>query len=154
MGLSTPSTGDGAPKDAEYVTGSSNSELSNETVVSPAGDILTSDSFGTTTSISLSFGSFTQIDADNPALVILELFCQTEGANNATINVEIDESGDGTLTYKQQAAFAASGHTSTVGDVSVALYYIPAGGQIKVVNKKDPIGNNGIRTARALILSP
>jgi len=154
MGISIPGSADKAPDDAAYVVGSSNSELTNETTVSPAGDILTSASFGTTTSISLSFGSFTQVDANNPSFAIVELFCQTDGSSNASINVEIDENGDGTRTYKQQAAFSSGNHASSTGIVSVALYYIPAGGQIKVVNANDPQGTNGIRTTRALILSP
>jgi len=154
MGLSTPSTGGGAPKDAEYVTGSSNSELSNETVVSPAGDILTSGSFGSTVSLSPGFGTFTQVSADHPALLIVQCFTETDGSSDAFVIVAVDESGGTTADYEFIFARVDSGiGPGTPTDEAVTVL-LPAGAQFKVVNSSDPNGNNKIRTARATIITP
>jgi len=154
MGLNTPSTGGGAPKDAEYVTGSSNSELTSETVVSPAGDILTSGSFGSTISLSPGFDTFTQVDANNPALVLVAVTTLTDGTTNASVTVDIDESGNGTATYTTPISSAATEAGDAFFSKGSSLTPLPAGGQIRINNLSDPRGDNIIEAARALILSP
>jgi len=150
MGLTTPSTGGGAPKDAEYVTGSSNSELTSETVVSPAGDILTQASFGTSQPVSVSFGSFTVIDADNPTLFFAQLNAVTSGGSDADIDIAVDESGGTTADYTIRVADAfADGSSGSVDRATVTLP-LPAGAAVKVINVNDPVGSNGIITPRAL----
>jgi len=154
MGISTPGGGGGAPTDAAYVTGSSNSELSNETVISPAGDILTSGSFGSTVSLSPGFGTYTQVSADHPSLLFGEFFVDTDGNNNATIDMQIDESGGTTATYELRVATVSeqlSAGTSANQTVTIPL---PAGAQFKVLNTKDPNGINQILVLRAVVITP
>jgi len=154
MGLNTPSTGGGAPKDAAYVTGSSDSELTSETVVSPAGDILVSGDIDGTTALSPGFGTFTQVSADNPAVLLVDVDAQTDGSSFALIELAIDESGGTTADYTLRAAFAGvklPAGTTIVGSPTVPL---PAGAQFKIVNSADPKGSNTIRKVRAQILSP
>jgi len=154
MGLSTPSTGGGAPKDAEYVTGSSNSELTSETVVSPAGDILVSGDIDGTTALSPGFDSFTQVSADHPALLNITVFSQTDGNTTASIKIAVDESGGTTADYsfRVSRADARQGNTHTESNSYTTV--LPAGAQFKIVNSADPKGSNTIRKVRAQILSP
>jgi len=154
MGLSTPSTGGGAPKDAEYVTGSSNSELSNETVVSPAGDILTSGSFGNTVSLSPGFGTFTQVSADHPSLLFGQVNVQTDGTSSGSIEVAVDESGGTTADYTIVAGTLNGNHSP--GAVSVFQFHLPlpAGAQFKVINDSDPNNFNSVLDVRAVVITP
>jgi hypothetical protein len=154
MGLSTPSGGGGAPTDAEYVTGSSNSELSNETVVSPAGDILTSGSFGSTVSLSPGFGTFTQVSADNPALLTVEADARTNGGSSGRVKVRVDESGGTTADFSFIVAFAHASKGSGGVTFSGVTVPIPAGAQFEIFNKNDPTGDNAIRFVRAQIITP
>jgi len=154
MGISTPSTGGGAPTDAAYVTGSSNSELSNETVVSPAGDILTSGSFGSTVSVQSGFGTFRQVDADNPSILYGEVAVQTDGNSDADVKVAVDESGGTTATYTIQAAFINSSHGGNSVSVVQFSLPLPAGAQFKLINTSDPQGNNSVNKLRAVVITP
>jgi len=154
MGLNTPSGGGGAPTDAEYVTGSSNSELSNETVVSPAGDILTSGSFGSTVSLSPGFGTFTQVDADNPSIVAVTALAETDGVTTAIVKVRIDESGGTTADYNLTVTKAnniASGTFRTEGSTT---FLLQAGAQFEIQSDPDPNGNNILRAVRAVVITP
>jgi len=154
MGLSTPSTGGGAPKDAEYVTGSSDSELSNETVVSPAGDILTSGSFGTTTARSPGFDTFVTLDANNPGLAVIAATAESDGSTSGSVDLFVDESGGTTRDYFLPIvrAKAALGSSRAVSDALLA--YIPAGAQYQISNSFDPNNNNAIDTVRELVITP
>jgi len=154
MGLNTPSGGGGAPADAAYITGSSNSELSNETVVSPAGDILTSGSFGTTVSLSPGFDTFTQISADHPALLTVQCATETDGNTDALVILAVDESGGTTTDY--DVIFARVNGVQRAGDRAdeAVTVLLPAGAQFQVENSSDPNGTNKIRTARATIITP
>jgi len=154
MGLSTPSTGGGAPRDAEYVTGSSNSELSNETVVSPASDILVSGDIDGKVSLSPGFDNFTQVDANNPSLLTVVVKAQTDGSTNGKIDIRIDESGGTTPNINHLHAFASQAASSQHTDISATTYPLPAGAQFKIANQSDPDASNSIRTVRAQILSP
>jgi len=153
MGLSTPSTGGGAPKDAEYVTGSSNSELSSETVVSPAGDILTQASFGASESVSISFGSFTVIDADNPTLFFGQVNTGTDGNNDGDVDIAVDETGGTTADYTLRVADADSALQGDGIDRATFTLPLPAGAAVKVINVNDPKGDNGIFRTRALSIT-
>jgi len=154
MGLSTPSTGGGAPKDAEYVTGSSDSKLTSETVVSPAGDILVSGDIDGTTALSPGFGTFTQVDANNPSLLTLVLKAVTDGSTNGQVDIRIDESGGTTPNIDHLHAFASKVASDNFTNIAVGSYTLPAGAQFKIVNGANPKGKNEIRAARAQILSP
>jgi len=154
MGLSTPSTGGGAQKDAEYVTGSSNSELSNETVVSPAGDILTSGSFGSTVSLSPGFGSFTQVSADHPSLLLLALKARTDGSSNGIVEVAVDEAGGTTADYTAVTLFADKDVGVKQKLFETTTLPLPAGAQFIIKNIRDPRNFNEVSVARAQILSP
>jgi len=154
MGLNTLGGGGGAPTDAAYVTGSSNSELSNETVVSPAGDILVSGDIDGTTPLSPGFGNFTQVDANNPSLLTLVLKAVTDGNTNGRVDIQIDESGGTTPNIDHIHVFATTLTPSEATFIEVGTYTLPAGAQFKIANKKDPRGEKEIRAARAQILSP
>jgi len=154
MGLSTPSTGGGAPTDAEYVTGSSNSELSNETVISPAGDILTSGSFGSTVSLSPGFGNFTQVDANNPSLVTIDGVAHTDGSTTGFISVDVDESGGTTADYTYLVAQASRAFPGSAGVDGIVTLPLPAAAQYKIRNARDPDNSNKIRAVRATIITP
>jgi len=154
MGLSTPSGGGGAPADAEYVTGSSNSELSNETVVSPAGDILTSGSFGSSVSLSPGFDTFVQVDATNPSIVHGTVFVKTDSTTAGFAKVQVDESGGTSPDYEHGFVLADSNESSSTvarGNFTIPL---PAGAQFQINNVSDPLNFNAIDTLRATIITP
>lgn len=154
MGLSTPSTGGGAPTDAEYVTGSSNSELTSETVVSPASDILTSGSFGSTVSLSPGFGNFTQVDANNPCLLFGEVLIEGDGSTTANVSVSVDESGGTTPTYNIKVGQVSNSASSRAQETPSFTLPLPAGAQFQIENSNDPANSNGISLVRALIIQP
>jgi len=153
MGLNTPSGGGGAPTDAEYVTGSSNSELSNETVVSPAGDILTAATFATTANATPGFDTPTTVSANAAALVTIALDADTDGSTSARIEVQIDETGSGSADYTAGVCVAKPTlpqNTSIHGTVTA---FVPAGGQYEIVNVDDPRGANRILNVRHITLT-
>jgi len=154
MGLSTPSNGGGAPTDAEYVTGSSNSELSNETVVSPAGDILTSSSLGKTTSRSPGFNHFVTLDANNPGILTVRADAETDGATLGTIVLRVDESGGTTPDYFLFIVRASTGLGSGGVHSDTLTAYIPAGAQYAIDNDKDPNNGNSLDVVRETVISP
>jgi len=154
MGLSTPSTGGGAPKDAEYVTGSSNSELTSETVVSPAGDILTSGSFGSTVSLSPGFDSFTQVDASNPSLLIVTAFARTDGSSGSLVSLAVDESGGTTADWTTTIVRADADADASYDNRATMTAPLQAGAQFQIDNTSDPAGSNQIDLTRALVITP
>jgi len=154
MGLSTPTTGGGAPTDAEYVTGSSNSELSNETVVSPASDILVSGDIDGTIALSPGFDTFTQVSANHPALLTATTEAVTDGSTSAAIKLAVDESGGTTADYTFIVNFSPGSGSSGESGFNTISVLLPAGAQFEIRNSDDPRGENQIRTMRAQILSP
>jgi len=154
MGLNTPSGGGGAPTDAAYVTGSSNSELSNETVVSPAGDILVSDDIDGTVSLSPGFGTYTQVSSTAPALLTCRVTTKTDGSTSGSVRLDIDESGGTTADYSYIVSFAGLNLGSNAVTNGIVTVSLPAGAQFRIRNSADPNGNNQIRQVRAQILSP
>jgi hypothetical protein len=153
MGFDTPAA-TGAPTGAEYVTGSSDADLSNEVVRSPASDILLAGSFGTTTSISPGFGSWTQIDANNPGFVFGHLFAETNGSSNGIVKVQVDESGGTTADYTAARVFADDNLPSAARVQLSYWVYVPGGGQFQIVNVSDPRGTNTISVTRTLTITP
>jgi len=154
MGLNTPSGGGGAPADAAYVTGSSNSELSNETVVSPAGDILTSGSFGNTVSLSAGFDTYTQVDANNPSLLLVTITATTDGNTEARIQVNIDESGGSAVDYIALRAFVSDSAANFESHSASSCVPLPPGATFEIENASDPNGSNKILLSRAVIITP
>jgi hypothetical protein len=154
MGISTPSGGGGAPTDAAYVTGSSNSELSNETVVSPAGDILTSGSFGTTKTVTSTLDTWFTVDSDNPALVSVETSTVAGSNTNGVIRAFIDTSGGTTADYDLTIGFASTGLGSGGDTMGTTTITVPAGAQVRWNNSFDPNNSNSVRDARAQVIIP
>jgi len=154
MGLNTPSGGGGAPTDAAYITGSSNSELSNETVVSPAGDILTSGSFGTSSPLSPGFGTFTQVSADKPSILLCRTSAFTDGNTAGDIRLKVDESGGTTPDYIGHRVLASKNLPSTTVISEVNTILLPAGAQFVIDNFLDPTGDNAINLVRAAVITP
>jgi len=154
MGISTPSGGGGAPTDAEYVTGSSNSELSNETVVSPASDILTADTFATTAAATPGFGSFTTVSSTTAGFVTAVLSPETDGSSTAVMAVDVDQTGSGSADYTAAEVRASFELPAGVATTSTVTVFVPAGGQYKIVNVSDPRGDNEILHVRHIALSP
>lgn len=153
MGLNTPSAGGGAPTGAEYVTGSSSSGLSNETVVSPASEILTQDSFGNSQPVNISFGSFTVIDADNPTLFTAQITAVATNGTDADVDLLVDESGGTSRDYRLRVADADGDAGGTITDRAYITVPLPAGAAIKLLNEGDPDGSNSITDPRALPLT-
>jgi len=154
MGLNTPSGGGGAPPDAAYVTGSSNSKLSNETVVAPASDILTSGSLDSVTSLSPGFNTFTQVDANSPALVLVAATTKTDGSTDGRIALQVDKTGNGTRDYSITLARQPAGAGGNATSQQATTVLVPAGGQFKVFNADDPTGSNRIDDVQATVITP
>jgi hypothetical protein len=154
MGISTPSGGGGAPADAEYLTNSTDGTLINETVVSPASEILQSSDIGSSIDPGLSFGSFTQISSTAPVVLFLEMFTRSDGTNDGRIRVDIDESGGTTATYDNRAGNAPAQGGTDFFQNETTTYVLPAGASVRVVNDSDPKAVNAIETQRATILNP
>jgi len=142
MGLSTPSTGGGAPKGAEYVTGSSNSKLSNETVVSPAGDILVSGDIDGTTALSPGLDSFTQVSSAHPALLTAIVAVQSDGSVPGQVQIEVDESGGTSPDYSVIFAEADPQTSDSFFGTGAVTVLLPAGAQFQLANELNPAGGN------------
>lgn len=105
---------------------------------------------GSSTSNIPSFGTFTQVDANRPSLVQLEVRVETDGTNPGQIAVDIDEDGDSaaddTLDEFAPATLAAG-----EGNNFNSLIYVPAGGQYQVRNVADPNTANSIEVANEIV---
>ncbi len=154
MGFDTGGSGGGAPTDAEYVTGSSDPDLTNEVVRSPGSDILLAGSFGSTASISPGFGTWTTLDPDNPGWLIYRLRAVTDGSTSGQIEIDVDESGGTTADYTPVVCFTDNTHNSGTLLVEAGLVYVPAGASFIIRNVNDPNGNNSIQASRELIITP
>jgi hypothetical protein len=117
-------------------------------------DNVTTGSFGTTTSINPSFGSFFEVDPDNPSVVTLQIRAETDGTSNGQTSIDVDEDGDGTREYNVIAAFADPDAGSGYQEIDTSTLVIPAGGQFRVNNVGDPNGTNSIDQARAVVITP
>jgi hypothetical protein len=144
---------DNAPKDANYVVGSSDPDLTNETVVSPASDILTQGDFGSTTKLTPGFDSFVTVSNSAPALVAVSARAETDGTSRARIFLRIDESGGTSFTYELRICRSSPGDGAGNASASAATTIIPAGATIEVTNISDPNNGNDLLDARALVLS-
>lgn len=147
MGFTTTG-GNNAPNDAEYVVQSNDSDLTNEIVRTNAADILVEGSFSGSTSPGLTFGSWTTIDADHPAFVLITGAVQTDGSTSGEIRVRVDESGGTTADYEFPIALADEAESVGVVDRTTVCLPLPAGGQIFVENASDPNGSNSINVDR------
>lgn len=154
MGFDTPGGGGGAPTDAEYVVGSADPDLSAEVVKSPAADLLLKGSFGTSTTISPGFNSWTVIDANNPSFLIAQIEARTDGTSDGEVTVDVDISGGTSFDYNGLSAYAGREAGSNYRDRAGGIQYIPAGASFQFDNVADPTGNNTIFVSRAMTIDP
>ena len=108
--------------------------------------------FGTTTSISPSFDTWTEADPDRPAVIEFEARAVTDGSSNGEIRVDVDESGGTTADYGFSAAYADDGLGSGGRNRTTVVVYVPAGAQYQIRNTSDPTGDNSTLSERQLTL--
>jgi len=85
-------------------------------------------------------GGYTTIDADQPTLIELEVRSETDGSNDANVQVRIDESG-GTSFDREFDVFVPSAMGAGAINQQIVTAYIPAVGTVNIRNLDDP--NNG-----------
>lgn len=104
---------------------------------------------GTTTGISPSFGTWTQVSASRPAWIEAEVLPQTDGSSDGVITIEVDESGGTTADYTWTARILST-HASGATREEYRKVYLPAGAQFRIVNSADPNAGNAIGTVREI----
>lgn len=98
-----------------------------------------------TEAVSPGFGTWTTADPDRPAWLGVEIYAETDGTTNGQVDIDVDETGDGTADYSYSTISVA-----TVGgsETQYLKVYVPPGAQYRVSNVSDPLGNNSINVAR------
>lgn len=119
----------------------------------PAGT-LTASSFGSSTAISTSLGSWFQVDPDNPAVLIAAVGAVTDGTQPGVVALQVDEDGGTTQDYQIPAASAQAslGNGAEIADTITAV--LPGGAQARLRNFSDPTGSNTLNQVRATIIDP
>jgi len=154
MGFDTG--GGAAPTNAEYVTASSDPSLSNETVISPASDILVSGSLGQSSEANPGFGSFRRPSANYSTYLLVRVIVNADSGNAAEAKITVDETGDGTDDYVAGRVYkdkdmGSNSFILVAGQTSVLL---PANAQYKIKNVSDPDGLNRVRDVRETVIAP
>lgn len=103
-------------------------------------------------SAGLSFGSWTTINANQPVVLILRIFVQTDGTTRGSAQIEVDESG-GTSSDYILVVRADENSGSGVFVHDNFTLYLPAGAQIRITNQDDPNNENTIAADRAYVMS-
>jgi hypothetical protein len=151
MGISTPSGGGGAPADAEYVVNSASTKLDNETVVSPASDILTEGSIGTSITLSPGLDTFATVSATAPALLTVTAAAETDGGSFGKLRLAVDQSGGTTPDFSYRFVTASDQLPSGAREINSVTVMLQPGAQFKVENTGDPVNDNFIRDVRAFL---
>jgi len=100
----------------------------------------------------LSFGSRTVVNSDQPVLLVLDVFVETDGSSEARIQAEVNEAGGTSIDYAlavdipPEAGAGANKH-------EILTIPLPAGASILVDNEQDPAGNNLISADRSFVMS-
>jgi len=106
---------------------------------------------GTSSSAGLSFGSWTTVDSNRPVWLLLSVIAQTDGSTDASVYIDIDESGGTTADYSQQARAEAGVGPGSVS-ILTATFPLPIGASVQVRNNNDPNGGNSIAIDRVFQL--
>lgn len=104
-------------------------------------NILTS---GTTGSQTPGFGSWTSVDANNDALVIIDTTVGGQGATGGEVALDVDRSGDSGPADTTKSLTVDTGITGSITLGIPGYLYVPAGGQYQIRNVTDPTNNNAI----------
>lgn len=108
---------------------------------------------GPTAAAGIGFGTWRQVDADAPALLVVAATAETDGTAAGNVTVQVDEDGgttaDYTLPVVEVPADNAAG-TSESG--TVAGIYLPGGAQYQVQNASDPNAANSLDVVREVTL--
>lgn len=108
--------------------------------------------FGTSSSATPGFDSWTQVDANRPAAVIVWASVETNGSNAGIVDLQVDESGGTTSDYEMRVAYADDGLGSAGTDIDAAFTILPPGAQYFIENAGDPNNNNSILNVREFVL--
>jgi len=104
-------------------------------------------------SVTISFDTWTTIDANQPALFQFTISAKTDGTTEARVYFGVDVSGGTTVDFESVIAWADPGLGSGGETATPLTVYLPAGAQVKIRNDKDPDGTNGIQNPRKWVMS-
>jgi len=108
---------------------------------------------GTSISVNLGLDTWRTPNADRSTLVQAHLQAQTDGTNNAGIQLKVDESGETTNDYGiMNIAFADSNMNGNTDVLPLRVFIVPAGGSYMIENASDPNSNNKIKSIREFTL--
>lgn len=106
---------------------------------------------GSSTSLTVSFASWTQPSTDKLALVFIDFTVSGTGATTGEVAVDVDESGGTTADYTYNFT-VETGLTGSITTSEQCIAFVPAGGQFQVRNVADPNVVNAINDARVVEL--
>jgi hypothetical protein len=130
----------------EFESVTTDDQTINNSVTYPDGTTITtspgSGGFGPTSDFSISFDTWTEVDASNPAFVFITCAASTDGNGDADIFLRVDESGGTTADYTYEVVAADAGLGAGGTNRATISVLVPAGGQILVDNLNNPNSSN------------
>lgn len=97
------------------------------------------------------FGSWTQVSATRPAIVIADTLAETDGTSVGDVRLEVDQSGGTTTDYSVKNKLDADHNAGASQQVGITAWLAP-GAQYQIRNVVDPNNANQINEVREITL--